>query len=84
VRDVVVVPVQSPSGPVVGVVVEAEAALPSAQLRATAAQMRPPWLHPQVVTVIDRLPRLPSGKPDREACHAILRGARGWSGSGAV
>jgi long-chain acyl-CoA synthetase len=80
VTEVVVVPVRSPGGPVVGVLVEAEAALDPDQLRATAARLLPAWLQPQVVAVIERLPRLASGKADREACHVILRKTRGWPG----
>ena len=79
VTEVVVVPVRSPGGPVVGVLVEVAAALDPDHLRATAARLLPAWLQPQVVAVIDRLPRLPSGKADREACHVILRETRGWS-----
>jgi hypothetical protein len=28
---------------------------------------------------VARMPRLVSGKPDRDACQAMLREARGWS-----
>jgi acyl-CoA synthetase (AMP-forming)/AMP-acid ligase II len=64
---------------VVGVLAEADAALDPDQLRATAARMLPAWLQPKVVAVIARLPRLASGKADRDACHAILRETRGGS-----
>ena len=79
VREVAVVPVASPSGPVVGALVEAEGEVAADQLRAAAARTLPGWLQPQVVAVTDRLPRLASGKADRERCHAILRATRGWS-----
>jgi len=80
VTEVVVIPVQGPHGPVVGVLVEAETALDPDHLRATAARMLPAWLQPKVMAVMDRMPRLASGKADREACHGILRETRGWTG----
>lgn len=46
------------------------------------AGMLPAWLHPQVLAVTDRLPRLAGGKADREACQSILRRTRGWSDPG--
>ena len=52
VSEVVVIPVRSPAGPVVGVLAEAEAVLDADQLRATAAKMLPSWLQPQVVAVL--------------------------------
>jgi acyl-CoA synthetase (AMP-forming)/AMP-acid ligase II len=78
VSEVAVVAVQSPAGPVVGALVEARVGVDANQLRMAAARVLPGWLHPQVVTVVDRLPRLPSGKADRGECHAILCRARGW------
>ena len=82
VSEVAVVAVQSPAGPVVGALVEAQSGVDADQLRAAAARVLPAWLHPQVVTVVDRLPRLPSGKADRGACHSILCRARGWEDRG--
>jgi acyl-coenzyme A synthetase/AMP-(fatty) acid ligase len=79
VTDVVVVPVRSPDGPVVGTLVETEGAVDAGELRAVASRLLPAWLHPQVLAVTQRLPRLAGGKADREACHAILRRTRGWS-----
>jgi acyl-coenzyme A synthetase/AMP-(fatty) acid ligase len=81
VTEVVVVALRSPSGPVVGVLAEADGVLHPDQLRATAARTLPAWLQPKVVAVTDRLPRLASGKWDRDACHKILQSARGWTGS---
>jgi len=66
---------------VVGVLAEADGVLHPDQLRATAARTLPAWLQPKVVAVTDRLPRLASGKWDRDACHKILQSARGWTGS---
>jgi len=79
VREVVVVPVRSPNGPVVGVLAEVDRAIGAEMLRAVAVRALPAWLHPQVLQVVEQLPRLANGKADREACHAMLREARGWS-----
>ena len=78
VREVVVVAVRSPEGPALGVLVEAEGPVGADTLRATAARLLPSWLQPRVLVVSDRLPRLANGKADRDACHSILRRARGW------
>src|SRR5262249_17933121 len=78
VREIVVIPVHRPSGPVVGVLAEAERAVTAEMLRAAAARALPAWLHPQVLVVAGELPRLANGQLDREACHAMLKGARGW------
>jgi acyl-coenzyme A synthetase/AMP-(fatty) acid ligase len=72
VTEVVVVPVPGVSGTEVGVLVEAEGAHDAEALRATADSTLPAWLQPKVLVVTDRLPRLPGGKADRQACHAIL------------
>jgi acyl-CoA synthetase (AMP-forming)/AMP-acid ligase II len=79
VSEVVVIPVRNSEGPVIGAFVESDGAIDPDELRATAARMLPAWLRPQVVVVTGRLPRLAGGKVDREACHAVLREARGWS-----
>ena len=81
--DVIVLPVQGAHGPVVGAVVESDAAVDPAELRDAAGRMLPAPLHPQVVVVTARLPRLPGGKADRRACLALLREARGGGGQGA-
>jgi len=72
VRDVVVLPVSSASGPVIGVVVERDGAVELDELRAVAVRMLPPWLHPQLIAVTGQLPRLVGGKADRTACQALL------------
>ncbi|HEY3036721.1 MAG TPA: hypothetical protein VGJ54_18940, partial [Streptosporangiaceae bacterium] len=76
VRDLLVLPVQRTHGPVVGLVVESEIA-GSLEIRDAANRMLPVWLQPQIVVVIDRLPRLPGGKADRRACLGLLEQARG-------
>jgi acyl-coenzyme A synthetase/AMP-(fatty) acid ligase len=76
VRDLVVLPVQTAHGAVVGVAVEGEA-IDAAELRVVADRTLPPWLHPKVVVVTARLPRLPGGKADRRACLALLEQPRG-------
>jgi len=75
VRDIVVLPVRSTHGTVVGVVVEGEG-IGRAELRDTAHRTLPTWLQPQIVVVADRLPRLPGGKADRQGCLELLEQAR--------
>jgi len=77
--EVVVLPVRSPDGPVIGALVESEGAVDASELRAAVARMLPPWLQPQVLAVTVQIPRLAGGKANREACHAVLRQARGWN-----
>ena len=76
VRDAVILPVESPTGLVVGALVESDGVLDPEDLRTTAARRLPPWLHPRVLVVTDRLPRLAGGKADRSACQALLKAAR--------
>ena len=75
VTEVVVVPVHGPSGAEVGVLVEAEGAPGVDELRATADRLLPAWLHPKVLLVTERLPRLAGGKADRQTCRALLQAA---------
>jgi len=79
VTDVVVIPARSPSGQVIGAMVESARAIDAHELRASAARALPPWLQPEIVVVTRRLPRLAGGKVDRAACHALLLQARGWA-----
>jgi acyl-CoA synthetase (AMP-forming)/AMP-acid ligase II len=76
--EVVVIPVQTPGGPVIGALVESEGVVGASELRAVAARALPAWLQPQVLAVTEQIPRLAGGKANREACHALLRQARGW------
>jgi len=73
VHDVIVMPIDERGGPLIGVAVEGT--VDSGELRAAAARGLPPWLQPHVVVVMPALPRLPGGKPDRQACHARLSDA---------
>ena len=80
VADLVVLPVPSPLGVLVGALVESPRALDPDDGRGAAARILPPWLSPQVVAVTMRLPRLAGGKPDRSACLALLQEVRGARG----
>ena len=62
----------------IGAVVECEGAVGVGELRAAAARLLPAWLHPQVLAVTERLPRLAGGKADRDACHTIHGRTRRW------
>ena len=77
VRDAVVVPVPGGSGPVIGALVEADEVIESVQLRASAARELPIWLQPRILLVTAEIPRLPSGKVDRQTCVTILAKASG-------
>jgi len=76
VTDVLVVPIGEAGAALIGALVEGES-VRAGDLRAAVASALPPWLQPHVLAVTSRLPRLPGGKPDREACAALLREARG-------
>src|SRR5262249_14492445 len=73
VADVVIAPVPTSAGPLIGAVVETDGVVDLDPLRATAARILPPGLQPQIVSALDRLPRLTGGKADRAACDRILR-----------
>ena len=72
VTDVVAVPLESPSGPILGVLVESAEPLRSADLRAHLARAIPPWSRPRVLETVRALPRLSTGRTDRRACIEIL------------
>lgn len=83
VTEVVIVPVPSASGPAIGAVVEGAAGVDAERLRVAAARTLPPWSRPHAIVVTDRLPRLAGGKPDRQACRALLEAVgRGRRGAG--
>ncbi|HKZ05009.1 MAG TPA: long-chain fatty acid--CoA ligase [Methylomirabilota bacterium] len=77
--EIVVVPVLGPAGHVIGVVAEADETITPDQLRTVAARRLPAWLQPHVLARVARLPRLVSGKADRQACQRLLLEARGWT-----
>jgi fatty acid CoA ligase FadD36 len=76
VADVVVVPVAGPDGPVIGAVVAALAGVGEVSVHARAAEVLPTWLRPAVLAIVPELPRLVGGKPDRQACIAMLEPRR--------
>jgi len=64
---------------VIGALVEADEAIEAVELRASAARELPSWLQPRILLVIAEIPRLPSGKVDRQPCVTILAKASGSS-----
>ena len=76
-RDAAVVPVLGGSEPVIGALVEADEAIEAGEPRASAAQKLPSWLQPRILLVTAEIPRLPSGKVDRQTCVAIFAKASG-------
>jgi acyl-CoA synthetase (AMP-forming)/AMP-acid ligase II len=68
----VVVPLAGPAGPSFGAVVECEPGVAVETLRARLSESLPPWSWPRAVEAVRSLPRLPSGRPDRHACLALL------------
>jgi acyl-CoA synthetase (AMP-forming)/AMP-acid ligase II len=74
VRHVVVLPVHAAAGASIGVVVQCARPTDEAQLRAHMAATLPAWTQPRVLAVVEELPRLANGKPDRMACLALLSG----------
>lgn len=80
VRDAAVVPVPGGSGPVIGALVEADEAIEAVELRASAVRELPSWLQPRILLVTAEIPRLPSGKVDRQTCVTILAKASGTAG----
>ena len=74
VTGVAVVPLAGPAGPSFGAVLECEPGIAVAPLRARLGDTLPPWSWPRAVELVRALPRLPSGRPDRQACAALLAG----------
>ncbi len=72
VRDAVVVPLDGARGRSFGAVVECDAGVTAATLRTSLASMLPPWSWPRTIEPVPVLPRLPNGKPDRQACASLL------------
>src|SRR5262249_52340548 len=86
VTAVVVLGIDAPGGRSLGAVVQCEEGLTVAALRAKIASVLPPWSWPQDLQLVLSLPRLPSGRPDRQACARLLteaahRGGTARSGS---
>jgi len=72
VTAVVVLGIDAPGGRSLGAVVQCEEGLTVAALRAKIASVLPPWSWPQDLQLVLSLPRLPSGRPDRQACARLL------------
>ena len=71
-RDAVVVPLDGTHGRSFGAVVECDEGVTAAILRAGLASVLPPWAWPSGIEPVPVLPRLPNGKPDRQACARLL------------
>jgi acyl-CoA synthetase (AMP-forming)/AMP-acid ligase II len=72
VRSAVALKLDGLSGPSFGAVVECDASISLATLRARISDALPPWWWPRKLVLVAALPRLPNGKPDRQACLAAL------------
>jgi len=72
ITDAAVVALPSPTGPVIGALVECEMTVTLTELRSHIARLLPPWSQPRALQVINELPRLPGGKADRRICIEIL------------
>ncbi len=72
VTDVAVVPLDTPSGSVLGVLVEGTGELDPIEVRDHLARSLPLWSQPRVLETTAALPRLSSGRIDRSSCIHIL------------
>src|SRR5262249_12107478 len=72
VTDVVTVAIDTPAGQSFGAVVQCEEGLTVTALRTRLAAALPPWSWPKSFQLVPSLPRLPNGKPDRQACARLL------------
>jgi long-chain acyl-CoA synthetase len=72
ITDAVAVPLPTPGGPVLGVLVEAAGRPTAEDVRRHLARALPPWSQPRAVAVVPALPRLASGRIDRRACIALV------------
>jgi long-chain acyl-CoA synthetase len=70
--DTAVVPLSTPTGPALGVLIESSAPLSAADVRGHLARALPIWSRPRVIETTAALPRLSNGRIDRRACIAIL------------
>jgi acyl-coenzyme A synthetase/AMP-(fatty) acid ligase len=80
VTAVVVVPLGPPEDPALAALCETPDPLDTNALRSHLARLLPDWSQPRPIEQTRRLPRLPSGKPDRLACIALLRRVEVGSG----
>jgi acyl-coenzyme A synthetase/AMP-(fatty) acid ligase len=72
VAEAIVVAIPGATGSLVGAVVSRETGIDASGIRQHAARHLPAWAQPEVVVLVARLPRLPGGKTDRDACLGLL------------
>ncbi|HEY6509320.1 MAG TPA: long-chain fatty acid--CoA ligase [Vicinamibacterales bacterium] len=72
IHGVAVVPIDGPAGASLGAVLECDSSVPISTLRLQLSGALPPWARPRKLAIVPSLPRLPNGKPDRQACIAAL------------
>lgn len=77
VTDTVVVPLATPAGPVLGVLVQSGASVSPDEVRGHLRRSVPAWFQPRVVETTTALPRLASGRVDRRACISFLEKSLG-------
>ena len=75
ITDTAVGPLETPTGPVLGALVQISGPLRSVDLRNHLARSLPRRAQPRVIETIEELPRLSSGRTDRRACLKILEEA---------
>lgn len=69
VHEVVIVPVDAADGTSFAVLVEADASVRPPAVRAALSVALPDGARPRLLRVVDRLPRLSSGRADRRSCQ---------------
>lgn len=74
VRSAVVVPLEGTAGSAFGAVLECDLATVPSNAQDEVLESLPAWARPRRMTLVDALPRLPNGKPDRRACIQALGG----------
>ena len=75
VRDAVVLGLEGSAGTSIGAVIQGEAALTIDELRQELWSTMPSAWWPRQLVLVDAMPRLANGKPDRRRCHTLLNGA---------
>jgi acyl-CoA synthetase (AMP-forming)/AMP-acid ligase II len=72
IAEALVFPLGPTVKPVLAALLESPQPLDIDDVQAHLARRLPPWSRPRVLDQARALPRLPSGKPDRMACIAML------------
>lgn len=72
ITEAAVLPIDGSSGASFGAVVECTSSLSPEVLRRRIANALPAWALPRNLALVDSMPRLASGRPDRRACLALL------------